>query len=66
MYSKFWIAWAAAGIATEVVALVARNSPRGTLSSNVRWAVLRGPAYRRVSLALWVGFSVWFANHIWG
>jgi hypothetical protein len=68
MYEEFWLVWALAGVTVEGLALWGRKHPgsRATLSENVRWAVLRGPMHRRVSLALWVGFAVWFAKHIWG
>lgn len=62
--SWFWVLWAAAGLAIEGTALWLAN--KHTLSQNLRPLVTRDARIHRVTLALWVGFSVWFAAHIWG
>lgn len=64
-YAAFWGAWALLGIAVEAAALHGRRRPLDTLSRNVQFLVCR-PVVRQVTLAGWVGFSVWFAAHIWG
>lgn len=65
MWPWFWAVWALAGVIVETAAIAGRRVPRDTLSRNIQWLVLR-PGIRRISLAGWAAFSVWFAFHIWG
>lgn len=66
-WTHLWIAWAALGTAIEVAALVGKRAPRDTLSRNIQaLAMVDHPKVRRVTLAGWLGFSAWFAWHIWG
>lgn len=70
-YSKFWLAWGVAGVLVESLAFALRRQRSrpgelDTLSKNLQWLLVeRSTAMRRVTLACWVAFSVWFADHIW-
>jgi hypothetical protein len=64
-YPWFWALWALAGVAVEGAALWGRRHPKDTLSRNIQFVVLGSTAKSRITLAGWVGFSVWFAHHIW-
>jgi hypothetical protein len=64
-YPWFWAVWALAGVIVEGAALYGKRHEQDTLSRNVQWIVLRGPAWKRITAALWVGFAVWFVPHIW-
>ena len=73
-YTTFWMAWGVAGLAVETLALYAEHhgagkpkSYLGSLSRNLQAALfVNVPRWRRVTLALYVGFCVWFGHHLWG
>lgn len=58
-----WLAWLGFFGVFETIAL-RRKAAGDTLSESTRWVLVR-KYVRWPSLAVWCGFSVWFAHHIW-
>jgi hypothetical protein len=66
-WSAFWLSWAAAGVVVESLAIHGKRHPKDTLSRNLQYVLqVHRPVVRWFTLAGWIGFSAWFADHIWG
>jgi len=69
-YAYAWMAWGIAGVLIETAALALRRwrrkNEKDTLSSFLEWAFTKhGATMRRLTLASWFGFAIWFSDHIW-
>lgn len=69
-YPRLWAAWALASATSfavlETNALVVQpRSGRDSLTRNLQWLFCRSRPRRRISMAAWCAFSVWFLFHTW-
>jgi len=63
LWGILWVAWFGIFVVLEGIALHSK-AEGDTLSENTRWIFVR-KYVRWPSLGVWIGFSGWFAHHIW-